>query len=194
MEFKDYRKYRWFYTASGKLVIGGKSAEQNESLLRKLKSEKNERIIMHSVEPGSPFSVFLAAPDSINSSDLQECAIFTASFSRAWRQEKKKISIDIFNLSSIYKSGAMKTGTWGVKNIIKRIPAILSLVLTKQKDKLRAVPEISLKSKSPLLKISPGKTDKVLLAPKIQSLLNNKFSKEEILAALPSGGIKINKK
>lgn len=193
MEFIDYQKYRWFYTSSGKLVIGGKNAEQNEALLRKLKSLEEELIIMHSAEPGSPFSAIFSPANSVNSSDMQECAIFTASFSRAWRQKKKKINVDIFHLSSLYKLNSMKTGTWGVKNIIKRVSAPLSLVLTRQKGKLRAVPESSLKSKLPLLKISPGKIDKIHLAPQIQALLNNKFSKEEILAALPPGGLKIHK-
>src|SRR3989344_4712588 len=193
MEFTDYQKYRWFYTSSEKLVIGGKNAEQNEALLRKLKSVEEELIIMHSAEPGSPFSAILSPINSVNSSDMQECAIFTASFSRAWRQEKKKINVDIFHLSSLYKLISMKTGTWGVKNIIKRVSAPLSLVLTRQKGKLRAVPDNSLKSSAPLLKISPGKTDKIHFVSQIQALLNNKFSKEEILAALPPGGLKISK-
>jgi len=193
MEFEDYQKYRWFVTSSGKLVIGGKSAEQNEALLKKLKSSEEDRIIMHTAQPGSPFSVILSPINSVNSSDMIEGAIFTASFSRAWRQEKKKINVDIFYLSSLYKLSSMKTGTWGVKNILKKSSATLALVLTKQKGKLRAVPENSLKSSAPLLKISPGKTDKIHFISQIQALLNNKFSKEEILAALPPGCLKINK-
>lgn len=189
MEFKDYQKYRWFVTSSGKLVIGGKNAEQNEILLRKLKSSEEDKIIMHTAEPGSPFSAILAPPKSIKLSDMHECAIFTASFSRAWRQEKRKVKVDVFHLSDIYKLSSMKAGTWGVKRILKRISAPLFLVLTKQKGKLRAVPEHA--AKSSLLKISPGKTDKTHLVSKIQTLLNNKFSKEEILAALPPGGLKI---
>ena len=193
MEFKDYEKYKWFVTSSGKLVVGGKSAEQNESLLKKLKSQKEDFMIMHTAEPGSPFSAILSSPKSITQSDMQECAIFTASFSRAWRQEKKKINVDVFQLSNLFKSNSMKTGTWGVKKLTKRISAPLSLVLTTQKGKLRAVPKSTLKSSIPLLIISPGKTDKIILAPKIQDLLNNKFTKDEILSALPAGGSKIQK-
>src|SRR3989344_4455030 len=133
MEFEDYQKYRWFVTSSGKLVIGGKSAEQNEALLKKLKSSEEDRIIMHTAQPGSPFSVILSPINSVNSSDMIEGAIFTASFSRAWRQEKKKINVDIFYLSSLYKLSSMKKGTWGVKNSPKKSSTKLALVLTKQK-------------------------------------------------------------
>ena len=35
METKDksYEKYKWFVTSSGKLVMGGKNAEQNEEIM-----------------------------------------------------------------------------------------------------------------------------------------------------------------
>ena len=88
----------------------------------------------------------------------------------------------------------MKTGTWGVKPPVKRLSVSLALVLTKQKDKLRAVPERSIKSKKDiLLKIVPGDTDKTLLVPQLKSLLPQ-FNEEDFLSALPSGGIKIIKK
>ena len=161
MEFKDYTKYKWFLTSSGNLVVGGKSADQNESLLLKLKKQKEDLTLMHTSDPGSPFSVILS--ESPSSSDIQECAIFTASFSKAWKQKKEKVQVDTFKLSQLYKLKSMKTGTWGVKPPVKRLSVSLALVLTKQKDKLRAVPERSIKSKKDiLLKIVPGDTDKTL--------------------------------
>ena len=147
---------------------------------------------MHTEEPGSPFAIILT--DKKHSpSDLEETAIFTASFSRAWRSGKKKAVVDIFSSKQIFKTSSMKIGTWGVKSIIKRISVPLALVLTKQKGKLRAIPEISINPKDAvLLKISPGKIDKTKMLPQIQALLP-KISKEEILSALPSGGIKVVK-
>ena len=192
MEF-DYRKYRWFYTSSGKLVVGGKNAEQNEELIKKMKAVKNDRIAMHTQMPGSPFSIILAPVNKISNNDIKETAIFTASFSRAWREKKEKTNVDIFKLSQLYKSDSMKEGTFGVKGEIKRIPASLELAITKQKSKLRAVPSSSIKSKDIILKIIPGETDKLQMLPELQKLLPQ-YSKEEILAALPSGGIKILKK
>ena len=139
MEFRDYKKYRWFYTSSGKLVVGGKSSSQNDELIKKLKAAKRNFIVMHTSSPGSPFSVILS--DDIDIKDKKECAVFTACFSRAWKQRKKRAKVDIFTFSQLYKLKEMKTGTWGVKGKVQRVIVGLSLVLTKQNSSLRAVPE-----------------------------------------------------
>jgi len=195
MEFKDYEKYRWFFTSSGKLVVGGKNALQNEQLLRIVRAQRKERLAMHTTEPGSPFSIILADMDKLTKNDIEECAIFTASFSKAWKEEKKKALVDIFKLSQLYKLSIMKPGTWGVRNKIERMSVPLELVLTKQENVLRAVPEKSVKLKKDiLLKISPGKIDKTLMLPKFQLSLKIPFSQEELIVALPAGGVRINKK
>jgi len=187
--FSDYQKNRWFFTSEKKLVVGGKSATQNEELLKKVQNKNY--IIMHTSTPGSPFAVIVADKKSLSSSDLEETAVFTACFSQQWKQQKKKTQVDIFSTRQIFKDKNMKIGTWGVKPKIKIKTVLLSLVLTKQKGKLRAVPEKT--TSSFLLKIKPGNTDKTKMADKIQKLLDNKFSKEEILSALPPGGVSISK-
>ncbi len=193
MEFKDYKKYRWFITSKGNLVIGGKNAEQNELLIKKLKESNKELVMMHTTSPGSPFAAILADPKLVKESDMQECAIFTASFSKAWKEKKKRVSVDMFNLSQLYKLKGMKTGTWGVKGEIRRIFANLELVLTKQNNILRAVPPTAVKSKNILLKIIPGKIDKHLILPKIQMMVEESLNQDELISSLPSGGIAIKK-
>ncbi|MBU0907130.1 MAG: DUF814 domain-containing protein [Nanoarchaeota archaeon] len=188
---EDYQKYRWFVTSSGKIVIGGKSSTQNDELLKQLKKEGTERMILHTSAPGSPFSIILAEFSDVTERDTEEATIFTGCFSRQWRDQAKKAEVDIFKLSEIYKLGSMKTGTWGVKGKINRMKVNLELVLTIQKDKLRAVPEITAKKKEVLLKIRPGKIDKREMLIKLHTLLPDKFTQEEILQALPPGGVSI---
>lgn len=190
MEFKDYMKYKWFFTSSGKLVVGGKSAEQNDELIKRMKKESHEFVVMHTSQPGSPFSFIVSKPEELSKSDLEETAIFTGCFSRAWKLGKKKAIIDIFRASQLYKSPSMKQGTWGLNGKIQKTTVEIKLVLTKQKGKLRAVPEQS--TKSSFLSISPGKIDKVKALSELSSALKNKFTPDEILSALPSGGIIIN--
>lgn len=191
---ENYRKYRWFYTSSGKLVIGGKSSTQNDELLSKLKRMKEERIIMHTHSPGSPFSVIISPISEVTETDIQETAIFTGCFSRKWREQAKKAQVDIFQLSSVYKLKSMKPGTWGVKGKVKQLTVGLELVLTIQENLLRAVPEISVKNKKNiLLKIRPGKIDKKEMLLKFQIVLEKHFSQDELLSALPSGGVSIAK-
>jgi hypothetical protein len=191
MERKDYQKYRWFYTSANKLVIGGKSADQNEQLLKNLKKQKKNYTVMHTASPGSPFSVILS-DKSPTPADLKQVAIFTASFSRAWKLRKKKVEVHIFKLSQLYKEKSMKLGTWGVETPIKKVPASLELALTKQKGKLRAVPKEAVKLKKQIFfKVLPGKIDKQIMIPKLQVCLPASFNQEELLSALPPGGVKI---
>jgi hypothetical protein len=191
---QDYTKYRWFFTSSEKLVVGGKSSTQNDELLKQLKRDRKDLIIMHTSTPGSPFSVIFSDMKKVSEKDIEEAAIFTGCFSRAWREKKKRIQVDIFSLSQIHKTKFMKTGTWGVNGKINRMKVDLELVLTVQKDKLRAVPEKTAKKKDILLKIRPGKTDKREMLIKLHTLLPDKFTQEEILQALPAGGVSITRK
>lgn len=190
---KDYEKYKWFFTSSGKLVVGGKSAAQNDDLLKELKGKKKDYMVMHTSAPGSPFSVILANIDDVKLQDIEQTAIFTASFSRAWRKGLKKAQIDLFHLSQLFKLKNMKTGMWGVKGKIHRKTVELGLVLAKQKKKLRAVPKKAVRKNQILLTLRPGKIDKKEMLPKFEVMLKNSFSQEELLQALPAGGVAIAK-
>src|SRR3989344_3324149 len=191
---QTYEKYRWFVTSTNKTVVGGKSASQNGELLKRLKNQTTDVIIMHTSSPGSPFSAILSPIDKIFPQDIEQTAIFTACFSREWREKKKKAHVDIFTLSQLSKPSKLKTGTWNVRGPIDRKSVELKLVLTKQKSKLRAVPEGSVKNSQILLKIKPGKTDKAPAVEKISVLLKDSFSQNEILPALPPGAVEIKKK
>jgi len=193
MELKNYQKYRWFFTSSGNLVVGGKSALQNDEIINVMKGKKIDFTIMHTSSPGSPFSIIFSEKEP-SPNDLHESAIFTASFSKAWKSLRKNEEIHIFKISQLKKGWGMKTGTWGVVGAINKISVKLGLVLTKQKGKLRGVPEESVKSKKDiLLRIYPGKIDKVNMLPKISMELEEGFSQDEILSALPAGGLEIVK-
>ncbi len=193
MKFDDYAKYKWFFTSNGKLVVGGKSAEQNDELLARVKKSGEDFIVMHTSEPGSPFSVIIEEPKKVGKEDMKEAAIFTGCFSRAWRAGKRKAIVDIFKASQVYKMKGMKTGTWGVRGNIEHKDVELKLVLTKQKKVLRAVPEESVKKKDILLRVCPGKIDKSQMLPKFVLELKDNITSGELLAALPAGGVSIIK-
>ncbi len=183
----QYEKYRWFFTSSNKLVVGGKSAEQNDDLLKKLKSQSRDFVVMHTSSPGSPFSVIIEKKSEVSPEDIKEAAIFTACFSQQWRSRVKSTSIDVFSLFQVSKSALLKTGTWQVKGKIKKIKVKLELYLTEQEGKLRAVPF----PKGSFVKIVPGGVDKEKAAISIKKQFP-KFSKEDIMSALPSYGINIS--
>src|SRR3989338_1642092 len=134
----NYKNYRWFFTSSEKLVVGGKSAIQNDELLNLICKDKNSYVVMHTHQPGSPFAVIISPASEVNEEDKDECGVFTASFSRAWRSGDKETVIDSFLSKQLYKSPSMKLGTWGVKPPIAHFKKELNLVLAEQKGILRA--------------------------------------------------------
>ncbi len=188
MEF-EYKKYKWFFTKSGKLVYGGKSAEQNEEVIRNLVKNKENFIMMHTKIPGSPFAVIRSSVKKVLEADLEETAIWTACFSRAWKTGLKKADIDIFLTEQLIKKKNMKLGTFGVMGKIDKKEAELKLVLTIQRGVLRAVPEKTIKaSDKKFIKIIPGDISKEELSKKIAKKL--KKQEEEVLNALPTGKFK----
>ena len=128
-----HEKFRWFFTSSGKLVIGGKSAEQNEEVIKK-HLDKND-LVMHTYMPGSPFAVIKAGEEKVQESDIKETAIFTASFSRAWREGKKNVEVHIFKPEQIVKEKRSKKGSFTVLGEIQNVKAELKLALTFQNNK-----------------------------------------------------------
>lgn len=107
-------KFREFETASGKIVLAGKNAENNEELVKQI--EKNE-FVFHSAKPGSPFVNIKSA--TINEEDKKEAAIFCAAKSQDWRDNKKDVEVHYFKGTDIYKSRGMEIGTFGVKKLSK---------------------------------------------------------------------------
>ncbi len=188
---QDYKKYKWFITASGKTVIGGKSALQNDELLKQVIAASETYLVMHTSAPGSPFSVILAPLSPITKQDIEECAIFTACFSQTWKTGKLSANVNIFKSTQLHKEKQMKIGMWNVQGAVKTLNVPLKLILTHQQGMLRAVPEKTLKNKKErILTIMPGTIDKKDLFIKA-ALQGSSCTQEEFLAALPAGGSKI---
>lgn len=104
-------KFCEFITSSGKKVLAGKDAKQNEKLVKQFLGEEN--IILHTAAPGSPFCIIENLKPS--QKDIRETAIFCASKSQDWRDNKKDVIVHYFKGKDVYKKKGMKTGTFGVK-------------------------------------------------------------------------------
>lgn len=104
--------YRNFETSSEKKVLAGKSAEQNEELVKKFLGAEN--ILLHTEKPGSPFCIIVDLKPS--KQDIKETAIFCASKSQDWRDNKGDVNVHVFSGKDTYKWKSMKQGTFGVKD------------------------------------------------------------------------------
>lgn len=105
--------FRNFTTSSGKQVLAGKSAENNEELVEQI--GENE-VVLHTKAPGSSFCNIKANEKEVSKEDLRETAIFCASKSQDWRDNKKGVIVHYFLGKDIFKLKSMKAGTFGVKN------------------------------------------------------------------------------
>jgi hypothetical protein len=186
---KSYEKYRWFFTSSGKLVIGGKSSMQNEEIISFV---ERDDVVMHTETPGSPFCIV----KSPNAKDLQETAVFTACFSHEWKKQKKKSEVHVFKGDQIKKKKGMKQGTFGIIGSINKKKVELKLALDIQARKLRAVPLTAAKKK--LAIITPGTLNKEQATIKIMKIMKTKHgypvSKEEVMSAIPSDNIEVKER
>ena len=107
-------KFREFKTSSGKLVLAGKSAENNEELVEQV--EDNEDVF-HTAKPGSAFVNIKAA--RTNAKDRKEAAVFCALKSQDWRDNKSDVVVHWFKGKDVFKKKGMKTGCFGVKKCKK---------------------------------------------------------------------------
>ncbi len=101
--------FREHVTSSGLHVFGGRDAENNDKLVS---DAKPRNVLLHTIEPGSPFVNVGENPSKDN---IKESAIFCAKYSQDWRDRKRDVVVNKFLRSDMNKSLKMKMGSWGVK-------------------------------------------------------------------------------
>ncbi|MGC9309987.1 MAG: NFACT RNA binding domain-containing protein [Candidatus Nanoarchaeia archaeon] len=102
-------KFREFISSTGKKILAGKSAENNEELVEQV--DKDE-LVLHTKEPGSPFVNIKGSPSK---QDVNDAAIICAKYSQAWKK-RQDVIVQVFKGKDIYKKKDMKTGTFGVRS------------------------------------------------------------------------------
>lgn len=115
MKRENFRK---FLTSGGKLVLAGKSAENNEELIRQAKPDE---IVLHTKSAGSPFVNIKEPGKNATKQDIKEAAIFCAKHSQAWKKSKTKRDVEVhyFLGKDICKDKDMKTGTFRIRKFKK---------------------------------------------------------------------------
>jgi predicted ribosome quality control (RQC) complex YloA/Tae2 family protein len=118
-------KFRSFVTSSGNKVLCGKSAETNEELIKSHLGKSD--VVLHTRAAGSPFCII---KENASKDDIKETAVFCASKSKDWRDNKHDVEVHYFKGSDVFKAPDMKLGTFGVKkakSIIVKKNKILEL-------------------------------------------------------------------
>ncbi|GIU70868.1 MAG: fibronectin-binding protein [Candidatus Nitrosocaldaceae archaeon] len=187
-----FERYRWFITSDNLLAVGGRDASSNDVLLNKY--AKNDDLVFHADIYGSPFFILKEAKvKSIN-----EVAIATASFSRAWREGFN--SLDVFYVKKEQLKKTNKKGAYvvsGKRNYLKNIELKLGIGIIKYEGKkyLISAP-VDIFDKCIVIK--PGYDDRYKAAKEIRDRLSeldkefiDSISIDDIIKILPSGNLSI---
>ena len=106
--FSFMMKFREVVLASGRKVFGGKSAENNDELVRV--AGRND-LMLHTQAPGSPF---VNVGEKPSKKDLKEAAVFCARYSQDWRDNKRNVVVNVFFRRDMKKGIFSKVGSWKV--------------------------------------------------------------------------------
>lgn len=90
-----YHGFRWFISSTGFVVVGGKDASTNETLVKR--HAEKEDLVFHTDTAGSPFVIVKSGGRDIDEKTISEAAQFAACNSRAWKQGVG--SLDVFYVS-----------------------------------------------------------------------------------------------
>ncbi|MEM2150325.1 MAG: ribosome rescue protein RqcH [Candidatus Bathyarchaeia archaeon] len=204
-----FEKFRWFFSSEGFLVIGGRDAASNEVLIRK--HMENHDIVLHADIAGSPFTIIKTQGRTPTEITINEAAQFTASYSRAWREQVSAVDVYWVKPEQVSKnppSGEyLPKGSfmiYGARNYIRNVPLELSIGV-KDDDGLRVIggPTSAVSKQTSLyVRIFPGNTPSGKLAKEIRGMLADmaapekreeilRIPLEDIQAFIPSGRGKI---
>ena len=204
-----FERYRWFITSEGILAIGGRDSHSNSAIIRK--HTKSNDLVFHSEIIGSPFFIL---KDNASDLSIQEVAMATGSFSRAWRTQ---IPVDVYFVKPEQVKKGAPSGSYlpkgsflieGKKNMIKNIKPEIAIGAIKYENKytIMSGPVKAIKVNSlAIVIIKPGKRKsseiakivKQKLIAKLDSNLSEIYKNkplDDFLRILPAGGSELVEK
>ena len=193
---KWYEKLRWFLSSDGHLIVGGRDANSNESIVKKYLDPKD--IYLHADIHGASSIAIKLNGDEINDTLLKESGEFAASFSSAWSMGFT--SQDVFwvhpeQVTKTPESGEfLAKGSFvirGHRNYIRGARVKLAIGIVDYEGKrIMAGPIEALEAHCEnFVVLKPGFMKKEALAKKIINKINEDdlLTLDDIIRVLPSG-------
>lgn len=200
---KWFEGFRWFVSSDGFLVIGGKDAATNETVVKKHMEEKD--LHFHADIHGAPHTVIKTGGKEVPERTIKEAAQFAASFSSAWKADLKSADVYYVNPDQVSKSakpgeylGRGAFMIYGKRNWLRNTEVSLAIgIIDYEGDKLLMCGPTSAVEKNckHIIHIEQSpKEKKSDSAKKIYKILKGKLPTlelDDIMRVLPTGGIKI---
>jgi predicted ribosome quality control (RQC) complex YloA/Tae2 family protein len=200
---KWFEKYRWFFTSDGLLVVGGKTAVQNEEIVKKRMDKRD--VYFHAEVYGAPHCVVKISESKLKSvpeQSMKEAAQFAASFSKAF--ETGQSSADAYSVKPDQVSKRAPSGTslatgafmiYGERNWFKKTTLSCGIGYLQKEKILMCGPYSAIKRKAiHVFELKYGTVEKNKTAKALQDKYKEKgliFTNEEILSLLPNGKFEI---
>lgn len=188
-----FEKFKWFFTSSGKLVVAGRDAKQNDLLVSKFMKEGD--LFFHADIQGAPAAI-LQDGSKAGDQEKKEAAQFAASHSSAWKVGAA--AVDVYavgkgQLSKHAQGGFVGSGGFAIKGEREWFRATaMGLAPSAKQGAATCVPLVHPEAKSALLWLFPGRDEKGKAAKEIAKALS--CSMDDVLLALPSGGFLLRKR
>jgi len=177
-----YEKFRWFNSSESFLIIGGRDAVTNETLVKKYMDAQD--IVFHADIVGAPFVLIKTEGKTSTEQTLRESAQFAASYSRAWKEMSGTVDVYWVKPEQVSKSPPsgqyVQKGAFiirGTKNYIRSVPLQIAIGIKTEEGYVKVIGgpvEAIAKQADAYVKIVPGKFTSSKLAKQIRFLLAKK--------------------
>ena len=192
LEKQWFEKFRWFDSSEGLLVLGGRDATSNETLLKRYTSP--EDVVMHAEVHGAPFIVIKTEGAQPTDETLREAAQACVSYSRLWKERIRAGDAYWVRPEQVTKSPPageyLTKGAFmirGTRNYIRGVELALAMGLTLRDGKpfLMAGPPSAVRSRcNTYIELRQGRGSPAEAARRIIGKLAAKMQ-ENIGAELP---------
>jgi predicted ribosome quality control (RQC) complex YloA/Tae2 family protein len=210
LEREWFEKFRWFDSSEGLLVIGGRDAASNETLLKRYTSPQD--LVMHAEAYGAPFVVVKTEGAQPTPETLREAAQACVSYSRLWKDAIRSGDAYWVRPEQVTKSAPageyLTRGAFmirGTRNYIRGVELALAVGVTLHGEKilLMAGPPNAVKSRCNAYvgirqgRGSPSEAAKRILAKLTAKTKENadaelpRIAIDDVIRLLPPGGVEI---
>jgi len=186
-----FEEFHWSFTNAGKLILAGKTAQQNDKLAGKM---EDADLFFHADIRGAAATI-LKGGVGASEEEKKEAAALSASYSKAWGRGMAAVdtyAVKKGQLSKHATGGFVGAGGFaisGEREWFKNTKLMLAVGIEENGRVSAGSPDAEWMKKK--LLIVPGKMDKKKAAEKIGGVLG--VPESEVMPCLPPGKISITK-
>lgn len=197
---KWFHSFRWFFSSDGLLVIGGRSAKQNELVVKKHLDEQD--FFLHADIPGGSVCV-VKASGPVPETTLSEAAQFAAVFSKAWQSSLSAVDVYAVSKEQVSKQApsqtSLATGSFmihGKRKWFKKTPLRLAVGVNSDMGVVSGPLTAIKKNSRVFAELLPGKQSASDVAKRILTNIKHRDEKvqislDEIIRIIPASGIEV---